>query len=110
MNADTTRTLPFHSAKSKEQTTSVLFVTTRNAKALKTALEEYKYLDKKFRMTKADGSVLENPANYIAVPVTDACLAALEEQSDPPAWYSLVVAKGQQQVPFSTALLGRQTK
>jgi hypothetical protein len=110
VGADTTQTLPEHSAKSKHQTTSVLYVTTRNAKALKTALEESGYLDKSFRMTKADGSVMEKPASYIAVPVTDECLAVLEEQSDPPAWYSLVIAKGKQQVPFSTALLGRQKK
>lgn len=110
MGADTTRTLPKHPTESKDQTTSVLYVTTRNAKALKTALEESEYLDKSFRMAKADGSLLENPANHIAVPVTDECLAALEEQSDLPTWYSLVVAKGKQQVPFSTVLLGRQKK
>lgn len=85
-------------------------MTTRNAKALKTALEESQYLDKNYRMSKVDGSLLEYPADHIAVPVTNECLAALEEQSELPDWYSLVVAKGEQQVPLSSALLGRQKK
>jgi hypothetical protein len=85
-------------------------VTTGNAKDLKTALEESEYLDKNYRMTKADGSVLENPANHIAVPVTNECLTALEDPNEQPVWYSLIVAKGKQRVPLSSALLGRQKK
>jgi hypothetical protein len=90
----------------------VLYVTARDAKTLKTALERAGYLDKKFRMAKAEsGPSLENAGWHIAVPVIPECLAMLENNSgDQPEWVSLVVAKGQQQVPFSSAALGQQRK
>lgn len=94
----------------KEQTTTVLYVLARHAKALKTALEQAGYLDKRYRMTKAEsGPSLKRAMGFIAVPVTSECVAMLEEASDEqPEWSSLVVARGQQQVPFSTAVLGQQ--
>jgi len=93
----------------EEATTDVLFVTARNAKTLKTALEQAGYLDKKFRMAKAEsGPSLENAGWHIAVPVTRECLATLEGDDEQPKWSSLIVAKGQQPVPFSTAVLGRK--
>ena len=92
------------------QTTNVLYVTNQNAKTVKTALEYAGFLDKTYRMTKADGSILPDPSGHIAVPVTTECCDEIQREGEPPAWYSLVVAIGEQEVPFSTAMLGRQKK
>lgn len=97
----------------KEQSsTDVFYVTARDAKTLKTALEQAGYLDKRYRMTKAEtGPSLENTDGHIAVPVTRECLAIFEEnRGEMLDWCSLIVARGRQQVPFSTAVLGRQQK
>ena len=84
----------------------------KDAKTLKTKLEQAGYLDKRYRMTKAEsGPSLHNAAGCIAVPVTLECVAILVDKEDePPDWSTLVVARGQQEVPLSTALLGRQQK
>lgn len=93
----------------KQTTTNVLYVPAKDAKTLKTNLEEEGYLDKRYRMTKAErGPSLENAAGVIAVPVTEECVAILEERGVDAEWVALIVARGQQQVPFSTALLGQQ--
>lgn len=89
------------------RTTYVLYVTKENAKTLKIALEEESFLDKSYRMTKADASEL------IAVPVTNACLAAMAENEAHDdvrrySWMSLIVDTGVQAVPFSTAVMGRK--
>jgi hypothetical protein len=62
-------------------------------------------------MVKAEsGPSLENAIGIIAVPVTKECLAKMQEESETPEWYSFVVSTGEQVVPFSTAVLGRQQK
>ena len=91
----------------KEERTSVLYVMARDAKALKTALEDAGYLDKNYRMTTA--AAFQNAGKHIAVPITEEGLAILENGKRPD-WCSLVVARGTQKVPFSTAVLGRQKK
>jgi hypothetical protein len=97
--------------KNKEQTTDVFYVTAGNAKTLKSALEDAGYLDKRYRMVKAEsGPSLEDAVGHIAVPVTKECLAKFQEESETSEWYSLVVSRGEQVVPFSTAVLGRQQK
>ena len=94
----------------KEQTTSVLYVVAKDAKTLKTSLEQAGYLDKRYRMTNAEsGPSLASATGFIAVPVTKECVAMLDEASGKqPDWSRLLVARGQQKVPFSTAVLGQQ--
>lgn len=91
-------------------TTNVLYVSAANAKTLKNALEEAGHLDKQYRMTKAEsGPSLKDALGIIAVPITRECLTALEDSDgELPEWYSLVITTGKQEVPFSTAVLGRQ--
>lgn len=104
--------LPPKTNKNQVKVTDVLYVTARDAKTLKTELERAGFLDKTFRMAKAEsGPSLENAGWHIAVPVTSECLVMLEKDgADQPEWASFVVAKGQQQVPFSSAVLGQQKK
>lgn len=103
--------IPTTRSDAKEQETNVLYVAAGNAKTIKTALEEAGYLDKRYRMIKAEsGPSLEDPAGIIAVPVTNECMAALANNEELPDWFSLLVTTGIQKVPFSTAVLGQQMK
>ena len=82
-----------------------------NAKELKTALEKASFLDRTYRMVKADESALVNdPASHIAVPITSECLKLIKStpsRSEYP-WFSLVEDSGTQVVPYSTTVLGRK--
>ena len=91
--------------------TDVLYVTNKDAKTLKTALESDSLLDKTFRMTKADAK-LWNPKMHIAVPVVPRCLKVMQggDLSPPPAWLSLVIGTGKQEVPFSSVVLSQHKK
>jgi tRNA wybutosine-synthesizing protein 3 len=106
--------LPSEEAKDATASTRVVFVTKRNAKSLKTLLEESSLLDKTYRMTAADPlAPLSDPSLYIAVPVTKQCLDQLESMrgqavDELPAWMRLVEGTGQQQVPYSTSCFARQ--
>jgi hypothetical protein len=84
-------------------TTNVVYVSKKNAKTLKTLLEEASLLDKRFRMTKAATNEDEALRDCIAVPITEVCSSIMmNERSQQPAWISLVEGRGRQPVPFST--------
>ena len=102
----------------KGSETDVLYVINKHAKEVKNALEKLSYLDKTYRMLKADSEVclVEDPSKYIAVPITNQCVKrilannVLDTSSPSMSWLSLVAATGKQKVPYSTVVLGRLKK
>jgi len=94
------------SSQQSTTTTNVLFVHPKNAKVVKTALEDSGFLDKRYRMTKTNGGI-------IAVPITQECIAATRATNDGTnidSWLNLVESIGTHSVPFSTAMMGRQKR
>ena len=114
----------------KSEETNVIYVHKKNAKQIKLALEEASLLDRNYRMVKADfdsSTTKSNfiptsadvdikgmdPASYIAVPVTEECLAIVSRQNQnhddrAHVWHSLIHASGKQVVPYSSVVLGRR--
>ena len=93
--------------------TDVLYVASKNAKVLKTALESISYLDKRYRMKKADKSApISDSCACIAVPVTKSCVEeVVYADGEKPIWYEeFVLAIGKQVVPFSTVVLGSKNQ
>lgn len=92
--------------------TDVVYVENKNAKHLKTALEQVSFLNRSFRMTKADSSALiQNEKPHIAVPITNECKERLfgnNHATEMYPWASLISAQGRQKVPYSTSVLGRR--
>jgi hypothetical protein len=95
--------------------TTVVYVEKAKAKELKNALEKLSFLDKAFRMLKADdNALLDDPSRYIAVPITASCDAYLSQlvpddtSSLSSSWVSLVAGKGHQVAPLSTKMLGNR--
>lgn len=93
--------------------TSVLYVSQRNAKHLKCALEEAHLLDKNYRMAPSQIGLTV----CIAVPVISQCLEMWRQfkklgSNDYPSpfWLTLVVDVGTHSVPYSSSRLGNQTK
>jgi len=70
------------------------------------------FLDRAFRMTKADSSAALDDLLHIAVPINQACIEAISNQdsSSSPHWLSLVVSRGKQTVPYSTVKLGKKKR
>lgn len=115
---------------SQMASTSVLYVYRRDAKAIKSQLEEASLLDKRFRMlpTTSDAVVNSNDGVdttsvkddiisgiCIAVPVTNECTEMYHqysntEQPSPPIWTTRVVASGMHICPFSTSTLGNSNR
>jgi len=95
----------------KMSETTVLYVQNRNAKELKTGLLKSSFLDRNYRMVKVDvNTPIGDPSGqiHIAVPVTSAGFEAAVQELNRYAWESLVVGRGKQVMPFSTAVLGRK--
>jgi tRNA wybutosine-synthesizing protein 3 len=81
----------------------VLYVKRQDAKLIKTLLESTSFLNMTYRMSSvADGDT-------IAVPVTRACLAALESGQDL-EWKKLVRGRGKQVLPYRSATFARRGK
>ena len=96
--------------KSRPNCTNVVYVKNKKARELKVALQTLGFLDRTFRMTKADDSSPYNTSSgIIAVPITKSCLKILSESKhdDYMSWVSLIEGLGEQQMPFSTAIMGR---
>ncbi len=118
---------------SKSNVTNVIYVKNQNAKELKQQLQSLNYLDRDYRMTKADDqntssssvSVKDLPlTGMIAVPITDIGLSVVsgtikdirnssnhssesmnEEMND---WMKLIEGIGVQEMPYSTKVMGRK--
>ncbi len=94
--------------------TNVLLVNKRKAKDLKVALEKDNFLDRSYRMVKADPAIVtcEDPASYISVPVSLECFTIVSkadgDASSEYPWINLVDGSGRQSVPFSSVILGRK--
>lgn len=92
--------------------TDVVYVENKNAKSLKIGLEQASFLNRSFRMTRADSSAtLQNEKPHIAVPITHECKERLfgsKSVTGKYPWSSLISARGRQKVPFSTSVLGRR--
>uniref|UniRef100_A0A7S4TAT0 tRNA(Phe) 7-[(3-amino-3-carboxypropyl)-4-demethylwyosine(37)-N(4)]-methyltransferase n=1 Tax=Ditylum brightwellii TaxID=49249 RepID=A0A7S4TAT0_9STRA len=119
-----TKDLPSIDNSNNKTPTNVLYVLNKNAKTLKNELENHSFLDKTYRMIKADSAVaasvgLMNSCSYIAVPITDACLTSLSQQKQKQqddengvndssfSWLSLVAATGSQNVPYSSSFMAK---
>jgi hypothetical protein len=89
---------------SEDDKAIVLYVTHRNAKALRTALDSENLLNKIYRMGKAEG-LESNLVDHIAVPVKEEGLRYLSAR-EKPYWTQLVVGSGLQKMLLSTAVLG----
>jgi tRNA wybutosine-synthesizing protein 3 len=91
--------------------TDVLYVQKRNAKQLKTLLENAGLLDKKFRITPADTalSALDDPVSCMAVPVVPTALQIWQsaEGGDAIPWGPLVAGTGRQGVLWSSSTFAR---
>jgi hypothetical protein len=91
--------------------TDVLYVQKRNAKQLKTLLENAGLLDKKFRITPADTalSALDDPVSCMAVPVVPTALRMWQsaEGGDALPWGPLVAGTGRQGVLWSSSTFAR---
>ncbi len=99
-------TLKSNENSSKE--THVIFVRNKKAKELKMALEALGFLDRRFRMTKAEDSTqFQSAVDMIAVPIIDD-FHSIIGTDDSTSWTSLVEGSGTQKMPFSTAVLGNK--
>jgi hypothetical protein len=89
--------------------TNVLYAESKDAKTLRTFLEEDGLLDKNYRMTKVDRLATtkgeDDDRILIAVPVIQKAIESLKSQNIP-YWADLVIDSGCQKMPFSTAVLG----
>ena len=91
--------------------TFVAFVTSKNAKQLKTALEVDLFLDKIYRMTRANRNFASDDnstARHIAVPITPECVWAVNDpdRRKDLSWIHLVAEFGTYQVPYSSSMQG----
>ena len=117
--------------------TSVVFVHKRSARELKIALEKAGFLDRSYRMVKADpnaiytadtdigtdsatatdagADVKRDATSHIAVPVNHDCLSIISKEDRDNStyiskypWIVLIEGNGKQNMPFSTVVLGRK--
>eukprot|EP00816_Leptocylindrus_hargravesii_P000601 CAMPEP_0196827856 /NCGR_PEP_ID=MMETSP1362-20130617/94376_1 /TAXON_ID=163516 /ORGANISM="Leptocylindrus danicus, Strain CCMP1856" /LENGTH=284 /DNA_ID=CAMNT_0042208509 /DNA_START=533 /DNA_END=1384 /DNA_ORIENTATION=- len=89
--------------------TDVIYVASKDAKCLKTALESASYLDKRYRMKKADKNTPNSEScSCIAVPITKSCVEeVVNADGEKPIWYEkYALAFGKEVAPFSTVVLG----
>jgi hypothetical protein len=84
----------------KSELTHIIIVAPPTAKEVKLKLAGLGWLDKRYRMTKVS-------PQSIAIPITADGFQFLSEVTQPEtpteSWYSLILDKGQQEMPFSTA-------
>jgi tRNA wybutosine-synthesizing protein 3 len=121
---DTLRSAPVPSSDTGAITEcDVVYVDKRNAKSLKTLLEETQLLDKRYRLTDPVQSGIatrlqdmNEMASYMAVPVFPSCvetvLAKLQSNNDDsaqnaPTWMRLVAGYGKQACPRSSGSFAR---
>lgn len=83
------------------QVVSVVYVRKENAKTVKTALEQARFLHKDFRMVPS----VSDPT-VIAVPVVDAFDSRSHYCQDP--WNNWIIDHGLQSCPYSTKVIGKQ--
>jgi len=87
----------------------VAYVLKRHAHKLRSCLEQEGFLDKRFRMIPAsadeDDARLDNPQDYIAVPISETAHGMFGDAKDPPSfeWWTLIHAVGRRSMPLSTA-------
>ncbi|GAX22722.1 tRNA wybutosine-synthesizing protein 3 [Fistulifera solaris] len=89
----------------------VVFVKKQNAKQVKILLENLDYLSETHRMAPATNAdaLGDDYLQYVALPIKPQALAKLNDVSfDEPPWASLIEAKGQQVLPFRTAMFARK--
>jgi len=89
--------------------TDVIYVASKDAKCLKMALESASYLDKRYRMKKADKNTPNSEScSCIAVPITKSCVEeVVNADGEKPIWYEkYALAFGKEVAPFSTVVLG----
>ena len=104
--------IPFDAGQdARSGSTTVAYVEKAKAKQLKIALEGLGYLDRSYRMLRADASCpLKDPRRFIAVPITRDCMDNLSFENDMldgGGWTALISGTGEQIVPFSSVVLGR---
>ena len=104
--------IPFDAGQdTRSGSTTVAYVEKAKAKQLKIALEGLGYLDRSYRMLRADASCpLKDPRRFIAVPITRDCMDNLSFENDMldgGGWTALISGTGEQIVPFSSVVLGR---
>mmetsp|Transcript_8557 Transcript_8557/g.10811 ORF Transcript_8557/g.10811 Transcript_8557/m.10811 type:complete len:832 (-) Transcript_8557:892-3387(-) len=96
----------------KTELIHVLYVENKKAKELKTKLEAQSFLNKNYRMRKADSSAqIDDVSNHIAVPITQNCYDIISRGNSDEScipWLSLVKGSGMQIMPYSTVVLGRK--
>ena len=100
-----------HKKISKKLTTTVFYVEKKNTKSLKNALETRSLIDKRFRITKAvQNAPVHDPKLYMAIPVVDSIWNEARTKSKEElksSWLSIVVATGEQEIMYSSAVLGQ---
>jgi tRNA wybutosine-synthesizing protein 3 len=124
---DMLRSAPVRSSPSNETGVvtecDVVYVDKRNAKSLKTQLEETQLLDKRYRLTDPvqSGVVswfrdMRELASYMAVPVCPSCVETMvaqlpsnndESAQSAPTWMRLVAGYGKQSCPRSSGSFAR---
>jgi len=86
---------------------NVVYVSKRNTKTLKDALDQHSFLDKNYRISAAVSTVdIENPSTHVAVPITEDCALALKGKNNFFPWSHMIVAIGFQEVNYSSAVWG----
>jgi len=85
--------------------TNVLYVRNRNAKELKIILQSFNFYEKKFKISKVTSdNFLRKKENVVALPVTLTCINILlgnDKYDLPVKWKHLIIAYGQQNLPYS---------
>ena len=110
--------IPKPECKDTANDTRVFYTLKRNAKSLKTQLEEENLIDKTFRMCAVDATqacdLTGDPSEYIAVPVKQKAIALWNESckgnSEHRSWVRLVAGIGRQPVLMSSGMFARRTK
>lgn len=99
----------------KSNMTDIVYVVNRKAKELKQKLQSLNFLDRNYRMTKADQNSalrVNNVNGMIAVPVTRSCLdyisTSQEDEKNEVEWIGLIEGIGTQDMPYSTVVMGRK--
>jgi len=102
---------PQKASRTTKAIADVVYAHKKDAKYLKVQLEGESFLNKDYRMFKADprSEYLKNPSLFIALPVTQSFLDFYTSKDSNLESFKCIVAIGKQVVPYSSKVLGQKT-